>query len=268
MKKWLLLLLLSLNLHAQTIEFVVGASPGGPEDITSRKISLEIENQSNLKIVIFNKPGASKTIGYNYVYQNNKPTLTLSSDTILQDKVKDVIEPLFYLGYSSNLVVTSSSSKINSIEDLISLSQKREIRFGHGGDLTQGYIAGKILCEKFMLNCLSVPYKSGPEVMIGLLSNTVDFFAVVSFGSENYINNDKYKPILLMSTIKHKLYDVSALPKKYKDIEQKKWSILFSKNLSETDKETIHNILKSLPEDFYSNLGYWYSYKDAKKEFK
>jgi hypothetical protein len=268
MKKWLLLLLLSFNLHAETIEFIVCASVGGPEDTEARKISFEIESQSDLKIVLFNKPGASKHIGYNYVHQSNKPTLMLSTDTIFQNNVKDTVEPLFFLGYSSNLVITSSTSKINSIEDLILLSQKREIRFGHGGEQTQGYNAGKVLCEKLMLNCLSVPYKSGPEAMIGVLTNTVDFFATVSFGAENYVNNDKFKSILLMSTTKHKLYDVQTLPLKYKDMEQKRWSILFSKNLSDKQKETIHNILKNLPENFYSNLGYWYSYKEAKREFK
>jgi tripartite-type tricarboxylate transporter receptor subunit TctC len=268
MKKWLFLLLMSFNLHAEPIEMVVSASPGGPEDVSSRKMVMELELKTNLKFVVVNKPGASKTIGYNYVYQTDKPTLLLSSDTILENKVKDVVEPLFYMGYSSNLVVINPNSNINHVDDFISLSQKREIRVGHGGELTQGYVAGVALCEKLKLNCLYVPFKSAPEVMIGVMNNTVDFFAVTSFGTESYINNNKIKPLMLMSTIKHKTFNVPTLPIKYKDIEQKKWTILFSKNLNEYDKLTIHNTLKALNDDFYTNLGFWYSYKDAKKEYK
>ena len=267
MKKLLLLLLLSLNLHAETIEFVVGASPGGPEDVASRKMAMELELKTNLNFVVVNKPGASKIIGYNYVYQTDKPTLVLSSDTILSHKVKDIVEPLFYMGYSSNLVVTGYTSNINIIDDLIQLSQKREVRVGHGGELTQGYVAGVALCEKLKLTCLYVPFKSGPEVMLGLMNNTVDFFAISSFGVESYIKNNKIKSVMLMSTVKHKLYNVALLPAKYKDIEQKKWTILFSKNLTEVEKVIIHNTLKDLGDEFYTNLGFWYSYKDAKREF-
>jgi hypothetical protein len=100
------------------------------------------------------------------------------------------------------------------------------------------------------------------------MNNTVDLFAVTSGGAENYINNNRLKSLMLMSTIKHNLYNVPLLPLKYRDVEQKKWTILFSKNLSEKDREIIFNVLKNLNEDFYSSLGFWYSYKDARKEFK
>jgi tripartite-type tricarboxylate transporter receptor subunit TctC len=269
MKKILLLLLISLSVHAEPIEMVVSGSPGIGDDYTSRKIAEKLTDLGKLEIIVLNKPGAAKAIGYNYVIESKKPTLLVSADTILDHKVKDVVEPLFFIGDSSNLVLTSSTSKINSIGDLIELNRKREIRVGHGGENTNGHKAGILLCEKMKLNCLMVPYKSGPEVLIGILSNTVDFFAMVSYGSESYLHNDKFKPLLVMTTKKHKIFDgVPILSKKDKDIETKKWTILFGKNLSESDKNTIHEVLKNLSKDFYTmDMGFWYEYKDAMKAY-
>jgi len=268
MKKLLLLLLLSLNLHAETIEFVVPSSPGVGDDIASRKIAQKLLEVSKLEIIVLNKPGASKIIGYNYIKDSHKPTLLVSSDTIFEHKVKDLIEPLYFLGDSSNLVMVSSTSNINSIEDLILLSHKREIRFGHGGETSQGYKAGSLLCQKLVLNCLSVPYKSGPEATIGVLNNTVDFFAIVAYGSENLINNNKFKILMLMTSTGHPLYNVPLLTKKYKDLEFQKWTMLFGKNINENTKEVIINTLKNLPDSFFANeLGFWYSYKDPLKVY-
>jgi len=113
-----------------------------------------------------------------------------------------------------------------------------------------------------------VPYKSGPEAVVGVLSNTVDFFAIVSYGSQRYVNNEKFKAILLMSNTPHKLFDVPLLPKKYKKLEQKKWTMLFGKNLSDKDKDIIRNTLKNLPDIFYTeDMGFWYTYKDPVKVF-
>ena len=260
---------MSLNLHAETIEFVVTASPGIGDDYTTRMIAQKLVESGNFEIVILNKPGASKQIGYNYITDSKKPTLFVSADTIYSSRVKDVVKPLFFVGDSSHIVLTSSTSNITSINDLIELTRKREIRVGHGGVNTNGYEAGVYLCENLNLNCLLVPYKSGPDVMNGLLSNTVDIFPIISHGANSFIRNDKFKALFVMSSSKHKSFDgVPTLPKKYKNLEFKKWTILFGKNLSEKDEESIKNIMKNLPDDFYiSDLSFWYTYKDSVKVF-
>lgn len=271
MKKLLLLLLVCFNLHAEPIEFVVTASPGIGDDYVSRMISQKLSEIGKLDMVMVYKPGASKEIGYAYVADTKKPTLMVTADTIYDSKsvVGDKVQPLFFIGDSSNLVLTSASSKINFIDDLIELNHKREIRVGHGGELTNGYKAGVLLCEKMKLNCLMVPYKSGPEAINGLLSNTIDIFAMVSYGAEAYLHNDLFTPLLVMSNKKHKSFgDVPILPKKYKDMEMKKWTMLFGKNLSEKDKNTIQEVLKNLPNDFYVvDMGFWYEYKNPVKVY-
>lgn len=73
--------------HAQTIEFVVSASAGGPNDTVTRKIADAIEQNSNLKIVVTNKPGGAHTVAYNYVVTSNKPTLIMETPQIENHEV-------------------------------------------------------------------------------------------------------------------------------------------------------------------------------------
>jgi tripartite-type tricarboxylate transporter receptor subunit TctC len=163
--------------------------------------------------------------------------------------------------------MTSATSDIKSLEDLITISRSRDVTIGHGGITSQAYKAAEVLCGKLLSNrCLLVPFKSGPEGMLGLATNTVDIFPQVSYGNESYIRNSRYHPVVFLSRIKHNLFpNIPTLPEKYKHIEQNNWVILFGKNLSDRDKNTIINVYKSQPPSFYTDLGYRYSFMEPKK---
>ena len=136
--KYLILFFLCFNLHAQPIEFVVPGSAGGSDDLTSRTIASTLEATTDLKFVIVNKPGAAHNIGYTYMKLSNKPSIMLATDAIIKNKtiakegypdgILNVITPIFYVGDFSNVLFVSSNSNIKSIEDLIQLSKKREIK--------------------------------------------------------------------------------------------------------------------------------------------
>jgi len=265
MKKILLLLLLSLNLHAETIEMVVTATPGGPEDSLIRKLSTVLEDKTNLKFVVFNKPGGSKSIGYSYVELSNKPTLLTSSDSILEHSVIKTVEPLFYIGSSSLIWFTSRDSNLKTIDDLIKLSQLREVNISNAGITTQSYKGVSMFCEK-VLKCFLVPYKSnGPETMSALLNGTLDAVALPSYGNLSYLQNNRFNAIVIMSNFKHKSINAPLLPDKLKHLEKQDWTILFGKNLSDINKKTIIDTLKNLNSDFFTELGFEYSFKDPKK---
>jgi len=265
MKKILLLLLLSLNLHAQTIEMVVTATVGGPEDTLIRKLSTVLENKTDLKFVVFNKPGASKAIGYSYVESSTKPTLITSSDSILDHTVVNSVEPLFYVGSSSIIWFVSKDSNFKTMDDLINLSKERDIKISNAGLTTQSYKGAQMFCEK-ILKCLMVPYKSnGPETMTALLNGTLDAVTLPSYGNLSYLQNDKFHAIFVMLNSKNKFIDAPILPEKFKHIEKQDWTILFGKNLSDKDKKTIVGTLKNLDPDFYIRMGFQYSFKDPKK---
>lgn len=231
-------LLFSLNAFSlERIEVIISASPGGPNDTVTRKIVGEIEKQTNLDFVFLNRPGGERVIAYNYVNNTTKPTLIFETSEIEHHEVYKKVEEIFNVGQFHNVLLVSEKSKIKNLNELIELSKKREIRFGHGSIGSFSHMASRNICEK-TLQCLLVPYKSTAEGMIDLMSGTIDAYAVVSYGSKQFMDNDKYVSI-------HNI----------KLNREKSWYKLFSKNLSNEHKQTIISVLKSIDSKFFSEMG-------------
>lgn len=244
MKVWKLVLLLVLcsGLHAEPIEFIVSASPGGPNDTVTRKIVDRLEKKTNLQFVIINKPGAAHTIAYGHVLNSTKPTLLLSTSEIESHEVFSHVDEIYNTGFFSNLIFVSKEFSVNNsvtnLKHLTQLSKHKEINFGHGGVGSYSYMAMQKLCNG-TLRCLDVPYKSSAEGMMGLLTGTIDAYGIVSYGSKQFQENSKYVVI-------HNLYlDYN-----------KSWFKLFAKNLSDKDKEIIVKTLRTTDNKFYTDMGF------------
>lgn len=230
MKKLLLLLVFCTSCFAEPIEFVVGATAGGPNDTVTRNIIEQIESKSNLKFNIIYKPGAAQKIGYSYVQQSTKPTIIVSTAEIMEHAVIEQVETIYTLGEFSNAVMVNSQSNYYTTADL---SKKPQVNFGHGGEGTFSYRAMQQVCKN--MNCLPVPFKGGSEGMINILSNTIDTFAMSNYGSQ-YTTNDKFRVIGYVHV-------------------KNSWVKLFGKNLSDTEKRTIQNVLKNTDTKFYTDMG-------------
>ena len=232
-------ILLSFSISAQpAIEFIVSATAGGPNDTVTRKLVEKIEKSTNLKFVILNKPGAAHTIGYNYVLHNDKPMLIMSTPEITNHEVYSTVDEIYNTGYFTNTLFVSAKSNIKNFKQLIDISKTKEIVFGHGGVGTYSHTAMQMLCEK-TLKCLDVAYKGGSEGMLAVMSGNIDVYAITSYGSRQFLENDKLIPI----------YEIRAN-------KDKSWFKLFGKNISTRDKELIAAVLKSQEFKFYSDMGF------------
>lgn len=240
MKKLLAILTLffTLTVGAQPIEFIVSASAGGPNDTVTRKLAEKIEKATGLQLVIYNKPGAAHTIAYNYVQSSNKPTLIMSTPEVVNHDVFTQLDELFTVGHFTNIVFVSERSGIRSIKDLIALSKLREINFGHGGVGSFSHQSMETIC-KTTLRCLDVPYKSAAEGMIGVLNKSIDAYAIASYGAQQFLENDKYAAI----------YEI-------RNPRAKSWFKLFSKNVSEKDREAIIQALRVQDPKLYTSMGF------------
>ena len=224
-------------MHAETIEVVVSASAGGPNDTVTRKVVERLEKQTNLQFVILNKPGAAHVIAYNYVQSTSKPILIIETPEITQHEVYSHVDELYNTGYFYNTLLVSEKSGIKNLNQLIDLSKQREINFGHGGVGSYSHLVTKQICEK-TIRCLEVPYKSSPEGMIGLLSGTIDAYAIVSYGSKQFLENEKYLAI----------YNIRLG-------REKSWYKIFGKNLPERDRQSIVSVLKYTDAKFFTEMG-------------
>jgi tripartite-type tricarboxylate transporter receptor subunit TctC len=233
-----MLLLVTNIARAQTIEFIVSATPGGPMDTATRKITEKIETSTDLKIVVMNKPGAGHAIAYNHIQNTTKPSLLLVTPEIITHDVYSQIDEIYTIGYFSNILYVSKKSNITSLRQLIDLSNTREIIFGHGGVGSYSHNAMEIMC-KSTIRCLDVSYKSGNQGMLALLTGEIDSFAIMSYGTKQFANNPAYVPI---HTLRYSKED--------------SWLKMISKNVLSKDKETILKVLRSQDPKFYSDMGF------------
>lgn len=240
MKKLLAIVLFtaSLLVHAEPIQFIVSASAGGPNDTVTRKIVKKLSSETDLSFVVMNRAGAAHLIGYNAVMNAKTPTLILSTPEIMTHEVYKHAEDLFTVGYFTNTLFVSAKSNITNIDQLIELSKHRNVKFGNGGVGSYSHKAMEIAC-KSTLKCLSVPYKSGAEGMHALMADQIDAYALVSYGSYQFLNNDMIKPI----------YEIRMA-------NNDSWIKLFAKNVSIEDKEKIIKVLNSSDKEFFNEMGF------------
>ena len=232
-------LLLSVSVNANgPIEFVVTAAAGGSNDTVTRRLIEKLENNSSLKFVALNKAGAAHVIGYNYVFNNNKPMLIISTPEITKHEVYSTLDDVYTLGHFSNTLFVSEKSGIRNFKQFINLSKTREINFGHGGVGTYSYKAMQTVCEK-TLRCLEIGYKGGAQGLLGIMSGEIDTYAITTYGSTHLFENNKLVPI----------HNVEFL-------KDNSWVKLFAKNISQKNKEIILNILQSQDIKFYTDMGF------------
>ena len=258
MKKIILCILMmfsSLVYSQQSIEFIVKAAVGGPDDILTRRIADHLERTTDMRFVVVNKPGAAHMIGYSYFENTQHPALLIGDVNIQTHSVYSASERIFDIGEFTNTLFVRKNSGIESLNDLIQLSKTREIKFGHGGVGTFSHTAASIMCEK--IKCMLVPYKSGAPGMIDLMTGQIDAFALISYGSNVYMNNDNYVPIVMYSTTKHPKYNVPLLPSSMKSMEIKNWIALFSRNLSAKQNKEITKAMSTIDKSFFIDSGLW-----------
>jgi tripartite-type tricarboxylate transporter receptor subunit TctC len=257
MKKLLASLIISLGLIAPVfsspIEFVVKAGAGGPDDTLTRKLKDHLEKTTNLSFVVVNKPGAAHMIGYNYFHSLEKPALIIGDPNM---PLHPNVENIFHLGTFTNILYVQKESNIKNITDLINLSKTRHIKFGHGGIGTFSHAASDKLCSS-IFSCIQVPYKSGASGIVDLMGGHIDAFALISYGSNQYINNEKLSTISTYSTIAHPKYDIPTLPSHLKHLEIRNWIALFAKNVEKSQVEKIKKSLNELDKSVYVENGLW-----------
>lgn len=259
MKKILVtfIVLFSSLVNAQNIEFVIKSSPGGPDDTLTRKIAMHFEKNTNMNFVAINKPGASHSIGYSYFENVNVPALVIADPNIQQHSVYSSSEKLITIGAFSNILFVRKDSGIKNYNDLVELSKTREIKFGHGGEGTWGHLAAVELC-KSSLRCIMVPYKSGAPGMLDLMSGQIDAFAIISYGTSQYLANEKLSAIMIFSNTKHSVYNaIPTLPNTMKTFEIKHNIDIFARNLNDSQKRDIIKAFSTLDKQFLLDMGLW-----------
>ncbi len=196
------------------IKFVVSSASGGVVDIRARRFGARLADLLKQPIVVENRPGASTTIGAEFVAKSPPDgyTALFGGNTevvvvpalgmpIRYDPVKDLTPVAqFTLGYP--VLVVNSGLGIKSLAELIDWAKARpgQLLCGTAGHGSGQHFVCELLARSAKIQLRSVPYKgTGPMLLdtaSGQVHVSIGFLAEVD---KQYIGTGKVVPLAVLA---------------------------------------------------------------------
>jgi len=171
---------------SKPLRLVVGSTPGGGTDISARLIAPKMFEQLGQQVVVENRPGATTTIGVNYVVRSAPDGYTMLMGVsslainphILQnlpyDALKD-LAPVTQVLVAPNIMVAHPSLPIRTVKDLVAFARARpgQLNFAAGGAGSSQHLAIELFLYMTGTKIVHVPYKGQGMALIDVVAGQV-----------------------------------------------------------------------------------------------
>ena len=169
------------------IRIVVPYSAGGSTDNVSRKLSEQLTKRLGTPVIVENKTGAMGMIGSGEVARSKPDGYTLLANdvglimaphvrkSVPYDVHKD-LEPIGAFVFSPFLVAVNADSRFQSLQELVDAAkaEPEAVTYGSGGVGTSPHLITEYFANKIDAKLFHVPYRGAGEVVLALLSGTID----------------------------------------------------------------------------------------------
>jgi tripartite-type tricarboxylate transporter receptor subunit TctC len=176
---------------SRPMRIVVPFSPGSGSGFLARQLGPKMTERWGQQVVVDNRPGAAGRVAGEIVTRAapDGHTVMVTSSGIAAsaalypdlpyDTLKD-FAPISLLAITSTLFVTSPTSGIKTIKDLIARAKQAPgtLTYGHSGVGSGTHFASELLNAAMGIKTVHVPYKGGTEVMADIISGRVNFGVV------------------------------------------------------------------------------------------
>jgi tripartite-type tricarboxylate transporter receptor subunit TctC len=193
------------------VKLVVPWAPGGNADVMARIIADRLGPALNGTVVIENRPGASGTVGTEYVARAKPDGYTLTfygfSTHVLAGVMFDNIpyetlkafQAISLVSTSPTILVTQKSNKITSIEDLIAAAKAApgKLNYAHFGIGTVSQLAAEQFQLQTGTKLTAVAYANAKPIVTDMIGETVkiDMFFDSIPSSLPYVQNGQMKAL-------------------------------------------------------------------------
>jgi tripartite-type tricarboxylate transporter receptor subunit TctC len=193
------------------IRFIVGAAPGGANDIMARTIA----GGMNLgqPVIVENQAGAAATISAATVAKAapDGHTLLLASQSVLTvapilnkvttfDPMKDFTGVALF-GSAPLILVVHPSNPAKSVNDIVAMAKARpgELSFGSGGIGTTPFMAGTLLGLMTGTKYTSVPFKGEQPSMTEIMGGRLTMMFGNAAAALPHMKNGRLKGLAITS---------------------------------------------------------------------
>ncbi|MFN7085639.1 MAG: Bug family tripartite tricarboxylate transporter substrate binding protein [Burkholderiales bacterium] len=169
---------------AKPLRFIVPWSAGSGTDLMARAFAQELASALGQQIVIDNRGGAGAIIGTETaarsapdgytIYIGGSVSMSVSPALYAKvgyDPLKD-FAPVSLVSRFFNALSVHPSVPVRSVKEFIAFARARpgELLMGSAGNGSTSHLAGELFKQFAGVNLMHVPYKSGGQLVVGVLS--------------------------------------------------------------------------------------------------
>ena len=157
---------------------------GSGTDLMSRTLQVKMTDVLNQQVIVGHRGGAGATIGSEVAAKSHPDGYTLYIGgsvsmaispalygKVAYDPIKD-FAPVSLVSQFFNALSVHPSVPAKSVKELIALGRSRssELLMGSAGNGSTSHLAGELFKKMTHVNMTHVPYKSGGQLVIGVVS--------------------------------------------------------------------------------------------------
>ena len=233
---------LSQSYPVKAVRLVVPFPPGNSSDILGRALAQKLSGLWTQPVVVENKPGATTTIGTDFVAKSAPDgyTLLLAPPSFVvspyvysklnYDRARD-FTPVSLVAFYPLLLVVNGANPANNIADLIAQAKaKPGMMFASVGAGSMGHLAGELVHLRTGVEMVHVPYKSSGRTAIDLIGGLISFYFSGAPQVMSHIRSGKLKAIAVLGPSAKRLTLLPAVPTAqesgFPEIEAVLWAIV------------------------------------------
>ncbi len=205
-------------LPSGTITIVVPFDPGGANDIIARAVAQHM-TETGATVVVDNRPGASGSVGAQYVARSEPDgrTLLMAPIGVLAinpwlfpqlgyDPIKD-FAPLTLAGTVPNALIVHPSVPVKNVAELIAYAKANpgKLNFASMGNGTTGHLSGEMFKKAAGIDIQHVPYKGSAPALKDLLSGQVQLMFDNLPTALPHMRAEKLRGLAVTSAARHPL---------------------------------------------------------------
>ena len=170
------------------IRIIVPIAPGGGTDVFARLLAEIVGSSLGQPIVVENRPGASSTIGTQFVAEQrpdgttllftaNAP-ITAAPHVMTTRYTLDQLDPMFIVGHTGFTLCVRQDSPIQTAQQLIAALRAAPGRFTYGTDGVGGnmHLAAERAFKALGLEATMVPFQGAAQTLTAFTGGHIDLY--------------------------------------------------------------------------------------------
>ena len=194
----------------KTIRLVVPWAPGGFTDTLGRVLAEKMARSFNQPVIVENRPGASGSVGSDFVARSAPDGYTLlikTSDStvrLMQDKgmnpEKDFTQ-VSLLASQPVVLGVGAGVPVNTLGDFVKRAKEKpgQITYGSSGEGSAVHLAMELFASEAGIKLNHIPYKGINPALTDVLGGQVDSIFISFQSSAGNFASGKLKPLAITS---------------------------------------------------------------------